>query len=157
MVKKSCYTRRLACFAVLFSGLIFTGCQTSGPQFKLVLSNASNVDVSDVEVLLDGKPVYQLAQLEAHENQGNSLLIKGKAPNTSIIRWNSGENSYEKTFKPEKSLPKSFQGHITLEFKAADEVQLFSQAGQAGQDPEMPWSTPEEWEGAPSIPGLTGQ
>lgn len=140
----------------LFMGLFLVACQTSGPQFNLVLSNASNADVSDVEVLLDGKPAYQVARLLAHTNQGNTKRIKGVAPKASLIRWKSGDRSYEKAFKPEKTLPDSFQGHITLEFKSADKVLLFSQAGPDTEDPLMPWGTPEEWEGAPSIPGLTG-
>jgi hypothetical protein len=106
---------------------------------------------------LDGKPVYQVASLSAHTSQGNTKRIKGAAPKSSLIRWKSGDRSYEKAFKPEKTLPERFQGHITLEFKSADKVLLFSQAGPDAEDPLMPWGTPEEWEGAPSIPGLTGR
>ena len=126
--------------------------------YELTVSNNSDAKVKDVEVVLDGSLAFRAAQLKPRELMADPIQLRGSGPQETIIRWKTENgDAQEKIFSPEKPLPKRFDGRLDMEFKSDKDVAMYSDLKENKEGSVLPWATPEEWEGAPSIPGLGGQ
>ena len=143
---------------LMVTAVLGSGCKTTGSSFGLTVSNNSDAKVVDVDVLLDGVVAYHVAQLKPREIMEIPVKVQAVGPRQSTVRWKTESgDTVEKTFTPETPLPTRFGGQLDMEFKSDRDVVMFSDLKQSREGSKIPWARPEAWEGAPTIPGLSGQ
>jgi len=144
--------------SLLILGVSVVGCATTGGGFDLTVSNNSDAKVKEVEVVLDGRLAYRVDQLKPREIMVDPISVRASGPRESLVRWRTEKGeTVEKRFAPEKPLPRNFKGKLDMEFRSAVEVVMYSDLMENREGSLIPWARPEDWEGAPTIPGLSTQ
>lgn len=138
---------RLLCLAVL----LFSGCTTVKPSPKVIVTNATREPVRDV-VVRNGNAVL-----------GRAPLVKGNASMPAIeglpsglqISWVDAQGkAHQHDTELGKHVKPTHTSGVYVQIEPGPRVVVKLGASTRKAESDIPWSKPESWEGAPSIPGL---
>jgi hypothetical protein len=133
--------------------LLAAGCTTTG--YNLVVVNAGDAPIRDVEVRTDGALRYAATTIDA-DQYGTQRRTDEGLPAVSELRWkDSSGKLHTQKIDAGKPLPQGFKGRVVFQIKGTT-IRVFTQAAEAGSGSDIPWGFDDRVDGTSSMPGMPG-
>lgn len=142
-------------FLFSLSLLLLSACTTGRAKYQVNVGNGNpQFPVQDVKLSLDGK-VQNEFKLIAPSKIAASKSHKGDLPNTLTVAWKDVQGeSHQETIRIDVTTRPDFTGMLVLDITESNKLTLTEVPSTAKDFSEIPWNTPESWEGSVSLPGM---
>lgn len=161
--------------------LMLSGCISSRRSCRISVANATDVPISSVVVETGGLPAvsatparsplrgdvggqssqagrtYEFTDLQP-KTMSHHVTVGAGVPRRIVLRIADHTGAVRKvTVDLGRKVPPKFRGRVIFQVGKGYTAKGFVLPAQRGPGGgELPWATPPLWQGAPSIPGLSG-
>lgn len=141
--------------SVLLLGiLVFWGCASNAPGYYLTVENSGDIVLESVSVTF-GSDRYEFGDILPHA-VAKTQRYRSSSMDASRLEWHT-QGGVSKTATLNAESPESARAVFHYVIGKGGDTKLFIIDKTKELISDLPWSTPAQWEGSPTIPGLTTQ
>jgi hypothetical protein len=135
-------------FTLVFAGSV--GCVSDGTRPKVVVTNAGREPLREVTATAGQALLGRSETLE-----GNTSFTLPGIPGNLLLSWTDGAGQrHSFDTRLQEHLPPEGARAVYVQIESDQRVRVRLDAKPRRAESDLPWNKMENWEGAPTIPGL---
>lgn len=132
-----------------------TACTSIGPRYQVAVGNYTGQPIYRIRVTENGIARFSTDHIPPTKALG-SKPSKIAPPQQLELFWidAAGKSQRQEISIDPATVASDFRGHLWMEIMPAEKVKFYVITAPPDEASDVPWTRPEDWEGAPTIPGL---
>lgn len=136
--------------------IVLTGC--AGPRCRISVANIRDEAVSSAKVHDHEGNTYEFTEL-ARESRARYIAIKADLGKKVPMDITDGTGTTTNiVVQLDRYVKKNYEGRVVFQLEKDGKIRPFVlPPDENSKETDLSWSKPENWEGTPNIPGMTGE